>query len=433
MVFFTFIAYLIFGFSLGPGFFKKDILTKLRVFADDITVTATVLGGSAQPVVTATPACVSGAPRITLDWADDAATDTWDIERDSLPLTTGLTTSQYADTAVTESTSYSYVVTAHGPMFPGSAISTTASATALDCAAILPPATVTIETLGGKNVATSRADVELSRRRPQVTGTTNVANAIVMLSLTNPSMQATTTANSNGYFSWVPPAQLDTGNHTIAVTVVDPNDNTRTASDSFIFATKSDGKKEKNSEASKVAKVSPETPVDFSVHVNNNAEFLFQGDKMTVDIRSKEEAFPTGTAFRAFITDTSGKEVFHLPETVIRQQGQTETSIAQTLPLMLDPESYRARIDAYTEKQITSREAPFVIRAWPLVQFGDGVEITYPEIVSVIGTVFFVLFSVPLFLLRFFVGEYSLFLRPFRRVTEFHLMRFIKPRKGVFK
>ncbi len=435
MTFFVFVAYLIFGFSLGPGFFKKDLLTKLHTLADDIVVSATVLGGPATPLVTATPSCVSGAPRITLDWADDAATDTWDIERDSLPLVTGLIVSQYIDTAVTENISYSYVVTAYGPMFPGSAASSSVSATALDCAAILPPATVTIQTLGGRNVSVDRTGIELSRRRPQVTGTTNVANALVTLSLTNPSMQATTTANANGYFSWVPPARLDSGNHILSVTVTDPNDVTRTASDSFIFKTFNDGGEEGSDEREETIEAVPAGSLDFFVRVNNGAEFLFQGDEMTVGIYGTKDPFPVGTVFRAFIVDASGREIFRLPETTIKRQGQTEASLFRTVPLLLDPGKYRVRVDAFVGKRIISREAPLVIRAWPLIRFGTGSEITYPELASFIGTIFFILLSLLFFLLALFVREYWLYLHHIRHVTERHLERFgfIGKRKGVSK
>lgn len=157
LLFFSFVTYTLAGFALGPGFFKADFLDRLQALADDvIVVTATVLGPPAEPIVTATPVCVSGAPRIVLDWADDEATDTWDIERDTLPLVTGLTSSTYTDTAVTANTTYEYVVTANGPMAPGTAISDPVSATALDCPTLLPDPTVLIQTLDSPHNANNK-------------------------------------------------------------------------------------------------------------------------------------------------------------------------------------------------------------------------------------------------------------------------------------
>jgi hypothetical protein len=239
VTFFSFFLYLGLGFTLGPDFFYSDIKQKLFAFGDDtIAITAVVPPPPSSPVVTATPSCVAGAPRIALDWANDPGADFWDIDRDSAPLTTGVTVSQYVDTAVVPNGTYTYVVTAYGSMGPGSAVSNPVVVTALDCPNLLPPATVRIETLGDKNVSEARQNVDLSRRRPKVTGTTNVANAIIDIVVTNPTIRARTTANTNGYFEWIPPMKLDTGNHLLEVKATDPNDATRTATDSFVFWTK---------------------------------------------------------------------------------------------------------------------------------------------------------------------------------------------------
>ena len=228
VMFFSFFFYVGLGLTLGPEFLYQDIRKKLFAFADDtIVVTAVVPGPPAVPVISATPACVGLVPRITLNWADDIGTTSWDIDRDSLALTTGLTLSQYTDTAVVANTSYSYQITAYGPMFPGSAVSASVSATTLDCTSVVP-VTVTIETLGGKNVRPeNRANTDLSKRRPKVTGSTNTPYAILDITLTNPSIRARITANANGYFEWIPPIGLDTGNHILSVTATDPADGSR--------------------------------------------------------------------------------------------------------------------------------------------------------------------------------------------------------------
>jgi hypothetical protein len=126
---------LVFTISLGvyfvlaffdPGLLSYDLRQKFHALADEtIAVTATVLGPPVQPVVTATASCdeTSGTLSVELDWADDANTYTYDINRDGTPLVSGLSSSAYSDTNVVVSTTYEYEVTANGPMGPGSATS----------------------------------------------------------------------------------------------------------------------------------------------------------------------------------------------------------------------------------------------------------------------------------------------------------------------
>lgn len=442
-VFFSFTTYLSFGFALGPDFFKQDVMKRISALADDIiTVTAVVLGPPAQPVVTATPVCVAGSPHINLDWANDAATDTWDIERDSLPLSTGVIVSQYADTAVVPNAAYTYIVTAYGPMSPGSAVSVPVSATALDCPNLLPPATVTIETVGGRQVATDRTGVSMDRTRPQITGTTNIPFAIVDISLTGPSISARITTNANGYFSWVPPTRLDNGTHTLAVTVTDPSDGARTATDTLSFRTK-DGDSNDGSGVPAVSE--PSTPaagepssaaaMDFTVSVNSGAEFVFQGDALHIAVTSVRGTFPKGTILYGFILDASGKEIRGLGQPADASSLRT-VLMERKAPLSLDPAAYRLRIDAVRDGRIVSREVPLVIRAWPLIRFGEHAEVTYFEVASLLGTIFFLLLSLLILFMLLFVREYWLYMHHIRHVTERNLekMGFISPkRKGVAK
>jgi hypothetical protein len=474
--FFSFTAYLSFGFVLGPDFFRQDLTKRISALADDIiTVTATVLGPPAQPIVTATPVCVSGAPRILLDWADDAATDTWDIERDSLPLSTGVIVSQYTDTAVVPNATYSYIVSAYGPMAPGSAVSALVSATALDCPNILPAATITIETLGNQSVASDRSGIVMDRTRPAVTGTTNIPDALIRIVMTNPSIQADIVANSNGYFSWIPPVRLENGNHILSVTVTDPNDASRTATDSFTFRTKDDDADSGSGSDSGGGTVSdqgaepsasssaPEFDIDFSVSVNSGAQFVFQGDELTIVIRNTGKGFPAGTVFRGAILDASGKEVYNLGELSADLLGNAFEGISgrdafsdagvpiagvasaselmilhpvKRVPLSLEPGTYRIRIDAIYRGRIVSREITLPIRAWPLIRFGENAEVTYYEVASFIGTIFFLLLSLFILFLLLFVREYWLYIHHVRHVTERNLMSIglISPkRKGVAK
>lgn len=440
VMFFMFVSYLGLGFSLGPEFLVSDTLKKIHVLADDIiTVTAVVLGPPEKPIVTATPVCVSGSPRISLDWADDDATDTWDIDRDSSPLTTGLAVSQYSDTAVVTGNTYGYVVTAYGPMAPGSAVSDPVSATAPDCP-VLPPATVTIQTLAGTNVTTDRDDIRFAERRPELTGVANIADAIIDISVTNPTIQARITANSNGYFFWTPPVKLDTGNHSLSVTVTDPGDSSRTATDSLTFhiedEEEEDGDEDEDEEDRKgavVAGIPPRGPLpNFFVRLNSVDGAAFTGDVIDVAAISLEGRFPTGTEIRFFLVNRKGEEVLRLG-TVDDAGGRSEVHMSKELPLSLEPGAYTVRVDAFLGGTVVSREVALMVRALPLIRLGEGNEITYQEVASFVGTAFYLLLFLFLILLLLFVREYGLYLRSLRHITERNLMGlgFFGSGKGV--
>ncbi len=435
VMFFSFFFYLGLGLTLGPEFLYQDIRKKLFAFADDtIVVTAVVPGPPAVPVITATPACVGLVPRIVLDWADDIGTMSWDIDRDSLPLTTGLTLSQYTDTAVVANTSYSYQITAYGPMFPGSAVSASVSVTTLECGSTAP-VTVTIETLGGKNVRPeNRANTDLSKRRPKVTGTSNTPYAILDISVTNPSIRARITANANGYFEWIPPIGLDTGNHVLSVTATDPADSSRTGMDSFTFWTK-------NVSGSSDSATNGTTPVsdgqsgtfDFSVQVKNLDRELFQEDILSVVIAAKDTAFPASVAGRLYLNDPSRQDVFRLLDAVELAE-KTEVSIEKVLPLYLEPGAYRVRADIVINGETISREDSFTLKGLPFLTIA-GHEVSYAEAASYIGLLFFSLFFLFLLFLLLFIREYWLYLHSLRAVTERQLVRlgFFGHRKGVVR
>ncbi|TXH08047.1 MAG: hypothetical protein E6Q06_00705 [Candidatus Moraniibacteriota bacterium] len=433
VMFFSFFLYLGFGFTLGPEFLYQDIRKKFFAFADDtIVVTAVVPGPPAIPLITTTPSCVGLAPRIVLDWADDIGTTSWDIDRDSLPLTTGLISSQFVDTAVVANTSYIYQVTAHGPMSPGIALSALVTATTLDCVSIAP-VTVTIETLGGKNVAPGhRANTDLSKRRPKVTGTTNTPNAVIDIFVTNPTIRARIFANPNGYFEWIPPIKLDTGNHILTVTATDPADSARTGSDSFVFWTKN------VSEASDTrSRTFPVTSAsggfDFSVRILDTDGELFQEEELRAEIIASGGTFPEGSVAAVFLNDPSRQDVIRL-STRGAIGGTTGMTIEAELPIYLEPGVYRVRADADINGEIMSREATFLLKGLPLLSLG-GRDITYAEAASYIGIFFFSLLFLFFFFLLFFVREYWLYLHSLRTITERQLARFgfFGFRKGVIR
>lgn len=435
VMFFSFFLYLGLGFTLGPQFLYQDIRKKFFAFADDtIVVTAVVPGPPTVPVITATPTCVGLAPRIGLNWADDIGTTTWSIDRDSLALTTGLTLSQYTDTAVVANMSYSYQITAYGPMFPGSATSVSVSATTLDCSSIVP-VTVSIETLGGKNVRPeNRSNTDLSKRRPKVTGTSNTPYAIIDITLTNPSIRAQITANVNGYFEWIPPIGLDTGNHILSVTATDPADSSRTGGDSFVFWTKNvSGSDDSTEVGAAIVSAGQSGTFDFSVRVKNTDRELFQEDTLSVDITAKDGMFPAGITGRLYLNDPSHQDVFQFLDAA-ELSGKKEAAVEKVIPLYLEPGEYRARADIVIDGETISREDSFKLKGLPLLNIA-GREVSYAEAASYIGMLFFSLLLLFLLFLLLFIREYWLYLHSLRAVTERQLARFgfFGYRKGVIR
>lgn len=444
VLFVSFALYLGLSFSVGPEFFVSDVGKKLHALADDIiVVTAVVLGPPAQPVVLVTPVCVSGSPRLLLDWSDDAATETWSIERDGLPLTTGLTVSQYADSAVTTGVAYTYVVTAYGPMSPGVALSVPIVATAPDCPLPLPDPSVTFQTFDGRNITTDRNDIRTTAARPAVTGITDIPGASVALSVDGSLIVAYLTANANGYFSWQPPVDLAEGAHTLHVTVTDPQHVGRSATDAFGFTR--DGRGGGKSGGSHRAPGGSLAPVvglppavgafDFSLQVENDQDALFQGDDLIVKVTSRGKEFPVGTVFGGAVLDVRGREILHLSEAPVSGAGERALVLTKNIPLSIDPAEYRVRVDGTLEGRVVSHEAPFDVHAWPLLSFGPGLMITYPQVASFAGLIFSVLLFFALFFQLLFVREYWASLHALRHVTERHLARLglIAFGKGVRK
>lgn len=424
-------GYLALAFTLGPGFLSFDISQKIRALADEIiVVTAVVLGPPATPVVTATPTCVSGAPRIVLDWADNAATTSWDVDRDSAPLTSGLSTSGYTDTAVTGTVSYTYVVTAYGPMSPGIAISSSVSATAIDCSTLLPPASLTLTGLGKKNITPPRSfPIKLDESRPRIKGNTNIGNALVDITLTRPTMSARIVANANGYFSWKPPRSLKNGRHQLTVTVTDPNDSSRTITETLEFFTK------KVEEEDEEVTVVVGDIFDFTLTLLTPNTRIRQGERLEFVLKPVRGLFPTGTVLEPSLLDERGERVFTAPEQMITPETRAGLSWSLDTPIYLPEGRYTLEVEAIMGDLSVSRSVPFQIEVRPLLRIGDRGIITYTEIAQALGWILFGALGIFVFFFLFLLREYWLYLHSNRHITGRELRRLglIPWRKGVSK
>lgn len=426
-------GYLALAFTLGPGFLSFDVSQKIRAIADElIVVTAVVLGPPATPTVTATPSCVGGAPRITLDWADDAATTSWDVERDSAPLITGLTSSGYMDTAVTGTATYTYVVTAYGPMSPGIATSSSVSAAAIDCSTLLPAATLTLTRLGGKDITPPRTlPIKIDDSRPRLRGNTNIGDAIVDIALTRPTIYARISANANGYFTWKPPRALHAGRHSLTVTVTDPNDSTRTASETLEFTTR-EADEEDETEASAVP--SDSSSFDFTITLENPGA-IEQGERLNFLLRPVKGLFPSDTVFESSLVNDRGETVYTAPEEQVRPEGRPGLRWSLETPVYLTEGEYSIHVEALMGDVSMTRSALFTLTAKPLLQLSGQQAITYAELASWLGWIFFAALLIFVMFFLFLLREYWLYLHSARHITERELRRFgmIPWRKEVGK
>ena len=441
--------YLSLSFFLGPKFLLSDLKEKFHVLADDIiTVTARVLDPPVQPVVTATPVCVTGAPRVNLDWADDDNTITWDIERDGLPLVSGLATSNYTDATLTNTNAYSYVVTAYGPMGSGLAVSDPVGVTTLDCGAIQPTPVLSIVSFEGLNSA-SLAELRTKVLRPAFTGTTNIPNAIIdILVHSTQIVSDQVTANGAGYWTWTPAIDLETGEHTITVTATDPLDITRTiiTTTNFIIEKESSGSGDNDNDQKKKKKpeviipgiirsVLPSIPFDFTMQ--SSAPSVYQGDTLDVslEVLRIDPRYVGGEAVISYdVVSPEGHIVTHA-ESSVRLGEHAVFASSMTLPLSIEPnDGYRIRASVIFGKYIVTREVSLSVAPLPILQLGGGVAVTLPQLVAFSGWIALILLSLLFLWLFLFIREYWMYLHAWRHITEQQLIRlgfFGRTGKGV--
>jgi hypothetical protein len=442
-----FILYLLLSMVYSPEFLLSDIRSKFRALADDtITITATVLGPPVKPVVTGEAICtVGGDLSVSLDWADDENSQTFSIDRDSLPLITGLIDSQYSDTNVSVGSSYSYVVTALGEMNPGSAVSDPVVVdTPAECEEQLPTPEVMVTDFDGNGLVNGSQGVpETTTRRPTFAGTTNMPNADIILSIPGSSIvSAETTANINGYWSWQPPVNLDTDRQTLFVTATDPLDVSRIATTSFDFLIK-----EKNEENEKkkshpgttqitITPVSPvEIPLDYQLTFRDDSVLPGRELATIITINKLSPAYEGVTAnIRYVILDNDGSEKGSFSQSANLHLG---AKIGKNIPIAkyFPDGRYKLRAEIIFDKYDISREQSFNVLPLPVLKFGGGTIATYPTLLSQMGTISIWLLIALLIWLILFSREYRLYLRALRHITEQNLIRLglisMKKRKGV--
>lgn len=434
----------------SPDFFLSDIRDKFRALADDtITITARVLAPPVKPVVTATSFCNSGTGTLSvnLDWADDENSVSFDISRDGLPLVTGLTASAYSDSAVVIGTSYSYEVTALGPMGPGSALSDPVIvSTPAECAITFTPE-LSIVSFGGRSVSGYSGTPAVSDRKPEFSGTTNIPNADIGILINGSTVvSAMIRANVNGYWTWKPPIDLPRGTHTIFVTATDPIDASVTVSASLTFRIMKknsddgqDGRKDVSAPITPIGTESepprmfPESPGEakpsaedpFLVTFMLGSSEVYQGRHLPLSLAFSgvmERLRGASAIVRYTVIGRDGHERFSFFEDIVIDDGRILSSEAAIPPYFKGGE-YRIVAEILVDRFDVSRERVFAVVPLPILSPGGGFVIMYAEFLSRIGAIAFLLLFLLLLWVFVFSREYMLYLRAFRHITERNLAR----------
>lgn len=458
------VFYAFLGFLWGPRFSFADFQKTWSVFADDVTVSAVVPEPPVSPVVTADAACLSDVLSVSLDWADDSGSTSFDIYRDSSLLVSGLTSSSYIDTNLSPGTEYSYVVVAYGPMGAGVASSDPVSVlTPSDCLSSLSP-TLTIVTVAGTNVS-SLSSVSISDATPMLTGTSNMPNASVSVSIVGAtSVYVTFLTNSNGYWEWTPSTSLSSGDYTLTVTVTHPLYSLQTASDSLMLSVSvssgsddDDGHKKKKKKKSPVVAIAsptyhvppepptfqpspaegllvtiPSAPLSISLGVTNVGGWVFQSRTLEtlLSINQLDQSLENQSGDISYaVYDVSHEKVFESTRTIVMRRGG---EYRETIPIPREWASgdYSVVARLHFNDMDVEGGAPFRVVELPLFDLGGGIIVTRNDALRFLGWASLGSILSLLLLLLLFVREYWLYMHAARHVSEESFFRFLTARNG---
>ena len=437
-----FALYIALSAVYSPEFLLSDIKHKFSALANDtISITARVLGPPIKPIVTGTANCSAGILSNSISWPSDENSQSFSIERDGLPLVSGLTSSNYSDNNIVVDTTYSYVVTAHGSMGPGFAISDPiAIATPTECLVPLPTPELTISLL---NASVIDGDYIFETRsiRPTFSGTTNIPFATIDISINGDTIIISqTTANAIGFWTWTPAADISVGPHTIFATATDPTDSLRFANTSMLFEIESDGDeatpsksndyKKKTSTKKPTVSSKPiikteekpaQSPIDFSLSIEN--ENVFAEEDLIANIKIAkiaEKYLGTIANFEYIVFDAQGNKLFSFSS---KKDLQKDMSFSEkiSLPKYLKDGQRKLQVTMTFPGYCISKEAAFTIKPRPLVNLGGGIVWTYPQFLSSLGTISLTLLALLLLWIFLFSREYWLYLHALRHITEKNL------------
>lgn len=416
------LAYLLAGFLLGKNVFVADLQNKYFAgFA--ISATVRVWGPPSAPDITLAPVCSGGNSYILVDWDADENATSFDVFRNGEELITGLATSSYQDHNVQDQTGYSYYVIARGP--EGEEASLEESVETSDCSIPLADPEIRVTRFEDLDLTSYSQTPTTNDQRPEFYGTSNIANGTVRVeAYSSPAIVATTTTNSNGYWSWTPASNLSFGLITAYFTVIDPLDASRTDTTVLTFRIEEeeeeddeeddDEEEEESSsetgsgeqaedgisqtgqtgEADQEHDQERETespglfeqaPIDLSLRISEIDAVRVQGTDLGTQVYpGYAMSFEVTVAsfkgadsgrkpiFVYSILDSNGEEVYRVAEERDVAQGQV-FSKKIVLPSDLEPGKYKLRIEAIVGEFSVSEERYFQVEESPIISFKSNV------------------------------------------------------------
>jgi hypothetical protein len=428
---FCLIFYSVLGIFGGPELMLKDVGQKYQALAAT-HISLKVISFPTKPLVSIAANCSGGTAYIRLDWPNDISSDTYDIYRDGQILVSGLIDNYFIDTSVQALTTYTYYVIAHGQM--GNIQSDDAGATTDDCY-VAPPVTGQIITLDGKNLSRYDGTPEITERQPEFSGITNIPNALIEITLySGPIITTTTTANSNGYWYWAAPVNLDYGEHTLYLTFRDPDDSGRflQITQEFMVHKKSSSEEKKETEEFSVGPSSttnfisskpttenpttelppiitePSFPFKIYLAVKNPEKILFAGDSLEIETKFiKTGSLSNDSRVKYEILDASQK-VIESWETDVPSGSQNTLKKIILLPKLMPKGTYTIRASLIFDGKTMSAEDFFIVKEFPIFNLSGGLIITYPMLLSNLGwIVFYLLLLLMIFIILALIEHYQ--------------------------
>jgi len=433
-----FAAYIVLSLLWSPEFLFSDIRGKFQALADEIVnISAHVVGPPQKPEVSANAICSNGNLYITLDWADDSGSDSYDIERDGSPLVIGITSSQHNDSNIAVASTYTYLVTARGAMGSGFAVSDPIEVTTpTECKVVFAP-TVQVDSISpDKNV---NSIPKITDTRPTFFGSTNIPFAHVSLMLESKThLYATVEANKNGYWSWRPPVDISEERHILHITAASPEDPTITASNIFEFiVTKEKESGDKKKEKQKIIlpisqtylqtgndnqqtgeQEKPVIPLSYSLSLGNNEVLQGRNIDTSIIIEEVAEKFVGREAIiRYSIVDKQDKLIREdYASTILEKGKRIDKSLSIAKSVLAD--KYKLHTEIIFSDYNVSQGINFSVLALPVVKLGGGFVISYQDLLSDMGTISIWLLIALLIWLGILSREYWLSAHALRHITE---------------
>ncbi|NTV40960.1 MAG: hypothetical protein HGA61_01675 [Candidatus Moranbacteria bacterium] len=454
----------------------KDLNSKYA-WAAGTAITLFVDGLPGKSVLSSSRTCVNNVSTINLSWTNSEGAITYSITRDGELLASGFQSMAYSDNSVVGGTSYSYIVTAYGT--GGESISDPLVVTARDCFEVeLPDPVLQLVSFDGKQVMQG-VPLSTLNKTFKLTGTTNIPDADIQITtFPGPFFVSTLQANSNGYWEYYLPDNLETGSYYFRITAIDPDELLRSVTEEYYFqinkstSLKNDDDDEDNDdkdsskkELLEKAELPRETQKSENIFFDDNrksneedtqnstsensakivmilknkAGKIFRSQDAQIDIllvnKLKLKSFSENDVFklRYEILDRKNMIVFlsEVPERIIGNQLEKAIHI----PENLSNGNYRLRVSLVTEKMVYSSESPFFFDDMPVVNLGGGILISYQKLIAYLGWILIISLILLVIFGFMFLMEYYFFRKAISTVDEKGLVKtgMIQGRKGVLR